>query len=67
MLGGPDVWQDFMHNLDYIINEGEQVVFTLAGNPDAVPAPMQPAHPAVKIERVSRQPAKHHHTKKSVV
>ena len=38
VLGGPEVWQDFMRNLNHIINEGERVMFTLAGNSDAVPA-----------------------------
>jgi len=38
VLGGPDVWQDFMRNLNHIINGAQQVVFTLAGNSDAVPA-----------------------------
>jgi hypothetical protein len=35
VLGGPEVWQDFMRNLKYIINEGEPVVFTLVANSDA--------------------------------
>jgi len=38
VLGGPEVWEDFMRNLNYIISEAKRVVFRLGGNSDAVPA-----------------------------
>ena len=38
MLGGPEVWQDFMRNLNHIIDQSKRVIFTLAGNLDALPA-----------------------------
>jgi hypothetical protein len=37
VLGGPEVWEEFMHNLHHIIDEIGQVVFTLEGNPEAAP------------------------------
>ena len=37
VLGGPEVWAEFMNNLHHIIDEIGQVVFTLEGNPEAAP------------------------------
>ena len=45
VLGGPEVWEEFMRNLLHIIDEGGQVVFTLAGNPDAA----QPASERIPV------------------
>ncbi len=42
VLGGPEVWEEFMHNLHHIIDEVGQVVFTLDGNPDAAPPANEP-------------------------
>jgi hypothetical protein len=55
VLGGPEVWQEFMHNLDYIINEGEPVVFTLTGNSAAAPAASEPPRSATGVKRASHK------------
>jgi hypothetical protein len=51
VLGGPEVWRDFMSNLRYIINEAKSVMFTLAGKSDAQPAASEPA----RSERMSHR------------
>jgi hypothetical protein len=61
VLGGSDVWEEFMHNLNHIINEVGQVTFTLVGNPEAVPAAGEPglrttAVAAIEPERVYALP-----------
>jgi hypothetical protein len=38
VLGGPEVWEEFMNNLHHIINEVGQVAFTLVGNLEPAPA-----------------------------
>jgi hypothetical protein len=42
VIGGPEVWEEFMHNLHHIIEEAGQVVFTLEGNPDAATPASEP-------------------------
>jgi hypothetical protein len=42
VLGDPEVWEEFMYNLNHIINEVGQVAFTLVGNPDAAPSASEP-------------------------
>lgn len=42
VLGGPEVWEEFMYNLNHIIHEVGQVAFTLVGNPEPVPAAGEP-------------------------
>jgi hypothetical protein len=42
VLGGLEIWQNFMRNLKHIIDEGKPVVFTLAANPDAPAATRRP-------------------------
>ena len=61
VLGGPEVWEEFMHNLNHIINEVGQIAFTLAGDPEAPPAVGEPglrtaAVAAIEPERVYALP-----------
>ena len=42
VLGDPEVWEEFMYNLNHIINEIGQVTFTLAGNPEPAPPAGEP-------------------------
>jgi hypothetical protein len=42
VLGGQEVWEEFMRNLHHIIEEAGQVVFTLEGNPKAAPPASEP-------------------------
>ena len=51
VLGGPEVWEEFMRNLNHIIGEAGQVVFTLAGNPDATPPASEPTPVATGHDR----------------
>jgi hypothetical protein len=47
VIGSPEVWEEFMRNLHHIIDEAGEVVFTLAGNPDATPPASEPTPVAV--------------------
>lgn len=42
VLGGQEVWEEFMRNLHHIIEEAGQVVFTLKGNPESAPPASEP-------------------------
>ena len=59
VLGGPEVWEEFMRNLHHIIEEGGEVVFTLAGNPDATPPASEPIPVAVGHVGAWRKRAMH--------
>jgi hypothetical protein len=57
VFGGPEVWEEFMYNLNHIINEVGQVAFTLVGNPEPALAAGEPglrtaAVAAIEPERV---------------
>jgi hypothetical protein len=61
VLGGPEVWEEFMYNLNHIINEIGQVTFTLVGNPEPAPPAGEPglrnaAVAAIEAERVYALP-----------
>jgi hypothetical protein len=51
VIGGPEVWEEFMHNLHHIIEEAGQVVFTLEGNPDAATPASEPIPVATSRDR----------------
>src|SRR6516162_2636560 len=42
VLGGPEVWDDFMRNLHHIVAQPGRVVFTPTGNPAATPPASEP-------------------------
>lgn len=48
VLGGQEVWEEFMRNLHHIIEEAGQVVFTLEGNPEAAPPASEPTPVAAR-------------------
>lgn len=57
VLGGPEVWEEFMYNLNHIIKEVGRVAFTLVGNSELAPAAGEPgvrdaAVAAIEPERV---------------
>ncbi len=59
VLGGPEVWEDFMRNLHHIIDEVGQIVFTLEGNPDATPPAGEPIPVAAGHDEGARKHAMH--------
>jgi hypothetical protein len=59
VLGGPEVWEEFMRNLHHIIDELGQVVFTLEGNPEAAPPPSEPIPVAASHDEAPRKRALH--------
>jgi hypothetical protein len=62
VLGGQEVWEAFMYNLNHIINEGGRVAFKLVGNPEPAQVPGEPGLrtavvAAIEPERVYALPA----------
>jgi len=61
VLGGPEVWEEFMYNLNHIINEVGPVAFTLVGNLEPATAAGEPglrtaAVAAIEPKRVYARP-----------
>jgi hypothetical protein len=61
VLGGPEVWEEFMRNLHHIIDEAGQVVFTLVGNPDVAPPASESIPAAAGHDESPRKRAMHRH------
>jgi hypothetical protein len=59
VIGGPEVWEEFMHNLHHIIDEAGQVMFTLEGNPEAAPPASEPIPVATSHDEAPRKRALH--------
>jgi hypothetical protein len=55
VLGGENVWQEFVRNLERIIDQVGKVVFTLAENPAGVPVATEPASHAIRTKRVAQR------------